>query len=263
MQLNLLFGVTLCLIGLLGLVECGPPDAPMIEHFGSMHETIGQKKHQGRVELSELLARPNFYAVGALEQLRGELTIFDSQAVVTGVGSNGAIEPLDKTENELQATLLVGGEVATWRELAEPAAVASDQFDRWISDRASSAGIDVEQPFMFLIEGEFAGVHVHVINGACPVHARRSGRAIDPPQRPYERQLENVRGTVVGLFAKDAAGKFTHPGTTVHAHLIFRDELGRRVTGHLEQVGLVPGAVLRVPARQIGTTTGVERPDKS
>jgi hypothetical protein len=67
---------------------------------------------------------------------------------------------------------------------------------------------------VFTVEGDFSRVRLHVINGACPMHARLKKITLSKEQRPFEAELERVSGTLVGVYAKDAVGKLTHPATS-------------------------------------------------
>jgi hypothetical protein len=154
----------------------------------------------------------------------------------------------------MKATLLVGQSIETWTSVTLSEAVPHDRFDEAIATAASKAGVDVTGPFVFTIEGQFTDVRLHVINGACPVHARMKKLELAQDERPYELEAETLAGTVVGVYAADSVGKLTHPATSTHAHIIYVDhETGERVTGHLEQVGLAPGAVLKLAT---SSTTG-------
>lgn len=223
-----------------------------VEQHGSMHETIGEQHHHGRVKLEALLQRPHFFGVGALERLEGEISIFDSKAVVTGVGSDGKPVVLNDRAASLQATLFVGGQVPEWREVFLSDAVDVAKFDQTIAEKAAELGIDTSKPFLFAIEGEFQKVWLHVINGACPLHSRLRKKTIAADQKPIEQDLEQVSGRLIGVHAKDAVGKLTHPATSVHAHLIFTNDKGELLTGHLEQVGLQKNARLLLPVQSSG-----------
>ncbi len=226
--------------------------------YGGMHETIGQKHHHGRVELAEIVNGPNFYGVGALEGLRGEITIQNSVAIVTGVTPNGRLQPLAPAD--LQATLLVGQSIGEWTSVTLTDAVSHERFDEIVATTASGLGVDDAVPFMFVIDGEFTDVRLHVINGACPVHARMKNLTLDQDERPYELEAEHLTGTLVGVYAEDAVGKLTHPATTTHVHLIFKDrESGQLVTGHLERVGLAAGAVVQLPVPSVSAGTAAAR----
>ena len=101
---------------------------------------------------------------------------------------------------------------------------------------------------MFSLDGEFTRVRLHIINGACPMHARLKKLELSKDRQPFEAQIPRVQGTLLGVYAKDSVGKLTHPGTSTHIHLKYVDEsTGATITGHLEQIGLSAGAVLYLP----------------
>jgi alpha-acetolactate decarboxylase len=220
-------------------------DGALIQ-YGTMHEAIGQQHHQGRVALDSLVVKAHFFGVAALEELEGEVTVFDSDVTATGVTAEGHLEPI--RGGDLRATLLVGAYVPAWTEYAVEHDVSAADFDRVVREAAASLGIDVRQPFMFTVEGELSDVRMHVINGACPMHARLKKIELPPEQKPFEGEYATVRGRLVGVYASDAVGKLTHPATSTHVHLILEDGIPEeKATGHVERVGLVAGAVLRFP----------------
>lgn len=238
----------LCILIAAGLVGCHaqrPRSSGELVRYGGMHETIGQKQHHGRVRVSDATQRPHFYALGALEGLRGELTVHDSVATATGV-TNGRLAALRPADT--QATLLVGQSVDEWTRVTLRDAVSHTQFDEAVANAASEAGVDATSPFMFVIDGTFTEVRLHVMNGACPVHARMKKLELPSDARPFELEAATLAGTLVGVYAAHSVGELTHPATSTHAHLLYTNpDSGERVTGHLEQVGLAPGAVLKLP----------------
>jgi hypothetical protein len=220
----------------------------VIVQLGKMHEAIGQQQHHGRVQLGEVVERPHFFGVAALEALEGEVTIYDGDVTVTGVDFDGGLEPACDSVLENKATLLVGSYVSSWTEQTVAGTIGPDEFDQGIADAAAKAGLDTSKPFVFTAEGEFTDLGFHVINGACPMRARLKKIELPEENRPFEGDLESVRGTLVGVFAKDAVGDLTHPDTSTHTHVLFKDGAsGEIVTGHVERIGLSPGSVLRFP----------------
>ena len=214
--------------------------------FGSMHETIGKQNHEPRVSLADVLKTPHFHGVGAVDGLRGEITILDSNAVVTGIDKEGKLRSLIGADTS--ATLLVGQSVSKWKEVPFSEDVSARDVDKVIGELAEENGIDTASPFAFIIEGSCSDVRLHVINGACPVHARMKKIATPEETKPYELEARSLEGTIIGIFAKDAVGELTHPETSQHAHLVYSDKKsGARVTGHLERYGIKKGAVLRLP----------------
>ncbi|HRK32326.1 MAG TPA: acetolactate decarboxylase [Tepidisphaeraceae bacterium] len=213
-----------------------------------MHETIGQRQFQPRVDVADVVGKPHFYGVGAAEGLKGEITVLDSVAVVTRVAPDGTPQPVATAGTK--ATLLVGQSVDSWTQHPLADAVSHERFDETIGAMAIGAGIGPAEPFVFVVDGAFTDVRLHVINGACPIHARMKKQEIAEGEQPFELNVNNVSGTLVGIYAADSVGRLTHPGTATHTHLIYTDPAtGHRVTGHVERVGLARGVSVKLPAR--------------
>lgn len=224
-----------------------PWDGKIVQ-FGTMREAIGEQQSQGRVTLSDLLKQPHFYGVGALENLTGEVTILDGGPTITRVNGEGVPSPVDAVLGETKATLLVGAYVPQWTKHAFSSAVLPGDLDRRIAEVAAESGLDVFKPFMFAIDGVFKDARLHIINGACPMHARLKKIELPKEAKPFEADIPEVHGTILGIYAKDTVGSMTHPGTSTHMHLQFTEaKSGATITGHLEQIGLSGGSVLYLP----------------
>ena len=209
-----------------------------------MREVIGQKQHQGRVALSNVEKLEHFYAVGAIEGLTGEVTVLDSHAVATRVESKDQIRAIQ--DPELQATMLIGRSVTGWDEYKVEVDVPADEFDDFVAQLAKDNNIDLSHPAIFIVEGEFSDCCFHVINGACPVHAEIHGVDMAASDQPYKTVEQAIRGTLVGIYARNAAGVMTHPGTTTHTHIVFsRPGATEQLTGHVESTGIASGSVIR------------------
>ncbi len=219
-----------------------------IVQYGTMHEAIGQRQYQGRVQLSEPIQRSHFFGLGALARLEGEITIADGHVTVTEVDAAGRLRSSHDAALDKRATILAGAYVSVWTEQIVAANLAANKYDEFIESAAATAGINTSAPFVFTVEGEFNGLKLHVINGACPVHAQRNNIHIPVQHQPYETVLNHIRGKLVGIFAKNAAGNLTHPDLSTHTHVVFDNELsGEIMTGHVERVELAADAVLRLP----------------
>lgn len=245
-----LIGLAFCAGQLIAQTDATVWDGTVVQ-YGKMHEAIGQQQHQGRVLLKDLLEKPHFYGVAALEELAGEATVLDGRLTITRVGEDRQLETSPVVTGKESATLLVGAYVPSWTEQRITAQVGDDAFDDLIAQLAAGAGIDVAMPFVFTVEGEFEQLRMHVIHGACPMHARLRKIELPKEKQPLEMELENVRGTIVGVFARNAVGDITHPATSTHMHFLWKDEgSGHLVTGHVENIEVSPGAVLRVPSQK-------------
>jgi hypothetical protein len=104
---------------------------------------------------------------------------------------------------------------------------------------------------MFMLRGSFSDIHLHVINGACPVHARVRQIEIPESKRPFDTTIASLSGEVVGIFALDAAGKLTHPATSTHKHLVYRAYANAEtLNGHVESMSVKRGTKLLLPIQR-------------
>lgn len=210
-----------------------------IEQWGSMRAALRDGQTQGRVSLAHAVAKPHAYGVGALEGLTGEVAIFDGQCWIAQPDDHGSVLVV-REPGEYRATLLAIAYVPTWNAVDIPRDVEPNDLDGYVRDLAVQQGLDPSRPFPFVIEGEFATLHAHVINGECPMQG-----SVASDHRPYRLDRENASGTLVGIYAEDSKGNLTHHDSSTHIHIISSAE--SPITAHVERVGLKAGARLRVP----------------
>lgn len=74
--------VSIVAVGVLNVTAAEPWNGKLVQ-YGRMHDAIGKRQHQGRVQLSELVKRPHFNAVAALEFTRQSDSLLDLPAAVS------------------------------------------------------------------------------------------------------------------------------------------------------------------------------------
>lgn len=237
-----------CLSGLCAVLACTfmggcTSIQPIVTQFGEMRAVMREGHTEARISLADAVARPHAIAVGALEGLGGEVTIVDGDVWVARVGEAGIQMTGPNPVDGDQASLLTLAHVDQWRTCTIETATQGSDLEALIKRMALENGIDATMPFPFVIEGRSADMNIHVINGYCPV-------ATDPatvdaqPWRWASSQPVDV--VIVGFFAPNAAGVMTHHGTAVHAHAVLSTG-GKTITGHVDQVSVTRGMILRVP----------------
>ena len=200
-----------------------------------MHEVLGEGHTQGRVQLRDAVRDSESIGVGALADLRGEVTILDGHSWIAR-GEPSAIESVNE-----QATLLAVAHVPRWTQTSIASELSSDQLDSFIRQTARSEGIDTDNPFPFVIEGRL-DVVAHVASGACP-HAGNASQPAHVERPPF--QFTNEVGWLVGFYAERGEGSLTHHGSRTHVHVLLKGDQPR--TGHVDSVTVAAGAVIRLP----------------
>ncbi len=217
------------------IAACSKPAPPEVTVWGALRELIHEGRVEGRVELATVV-HPGTYAVGALEGMRGEVTVIDGAAWLA-VGERDGGRAKVGLSGE-RAALLVAANVSAWRDIPIETAIAVADLDARIEGYAVSAGVATDKPFPFVIEGDVDATW-HVLKGP-PA----------PGANPHDHARNAVVGKlagpaiVVGFFSKHHVGVFTHMGHTVHAHVIDRRAA---VGGHADELAVRAGATLRLP----------------
>jgi acetolactate decarboxylase len=125
--------------------------------------------------------------------------------------------------------------VTQWQRVTIDQDIAFADLDRRIEDHAIAAGIDVERPFPFLVEGA-VDVRWHVLTGP-PA----------PGDSPHDHTRNAIVGElkasamIVGFFSKHHQGVFTHAGHAVHAHVV---EPASSLSAHADELVIRAGSVI-------------------
>jgi hypothetical protein len=241
----------LFLVFCLPILSCAATKEPVgssawhgdIERWGTLREALRDGQDQARVAVADVAAK-GVYAIGALEGLRGEITVVDGEVWI----SEGNVQRPVTTHGlatSASATVLFAAEVREWRKIVVTTDVDPSELDDYIARQARAAGLDPGRPFPFVVEGGLRQLNVHVLAGECPIRARMLGKEMTSPA--YQLHSESADGRLVGLYAADSSGILCHMGSRTHVHALIERDGG--LTGHAETVGLAAGAVLKLPVR--------------
>jgi acetolactate decarboxylase len=192
-----------------------------------------------QIDLSEFAKIENFYALGAFENLKGEIQIFDSTPNNSFV-ENGEIS-IDK-EFSKSATLLVYAVVDKWISIQIPKDIRSQkEVEKYIEEIAEENNIDTDQPFPFLIEGKASEISWHVINwkDGDTEHSHEKHVASGLNGMVVDEEVE-----LLGFYSNSHHRVFTHHTSNTHIHLRLKDGI---IAGHADEIKLGENMVLKIP----------------
>lgn len=226
----------------------GRKQSGKVQHIGTMRETVRLGKTASRVTLRDL-PKKNLYAVGPLEHLAGEITVFGNKAFVTEVDENGTIS----TNNDWDAgaPFLVYSQVHKWREIKVQKSVKTiKDLEMWLDKTLSHFELPQNEPFPFLIKTSLARIQFHILK---KVEAELLN--LNPHEQHDRRKVKfeklNSTVTLVGFFSRQHQGVFTHHDKFIHVHAIDNDE---QFAGHVDELEFDARSELTVliPAVQEG-----------
>lgn len=211
----------------------------VVKHAGALRNIMHENDLSAKIDLNSLSEREHLYALGALENLKGEILIMDSKPYI----ATAEDEQVSIEQNfDHKASLLVYSEVRAWKSLEIPDGLEDKaSLETFIVEMAQDLNIDTEQAFPFLIEGLCQEVQYHIINWpeGDTEHSHQKHKTSGP-----HGSLENSKVRVLGFFSRHHTGVFTHHSSHLHLHFI-SDE--GHLAGHVDELALKAGMVLKLP----------------
>jgi acetolactate decarboxylase len=221
-----------------------------VEYVGAQKEIFKTGKAASVVSLEELAGRKGLFAIGPIEGLDGEITIFDSKPYITKVRGNDYT--VDKTLKH-GAIFLVWTEQTTWQDVPVPGSVKGYvDLQKFVKEQAKAAGIDVTKTFSFLLSGTPQEIKWHINID------RTEGKPITKElfaksKEGYVTKREPV--DIIGFYTENHPGEFISQYAPaikedsgmqnfIHIHLVSKTS---KAAGHIDDITFGDGIVLRLP----------------
>jgi acetolactate decarboxylase len=211
--------ITLSILILTGCTSQENRQTKSVKNIGALREIMHHAKYQTRVKL-DTLATEGLYGLGASDSLSGEIMIMDGKVFEASVQDS---LPYIQINPSAEATLLVYAKVDTWDTLNfKPDAMLENLVDKYAKEN------NLKAPFPFIILGKPHQLNYHIIN-----FDAENGNIANHKEGAYIGKIKNEAVTILGFFATDAKGVYTHHDSNLHMHV-----LNERKTqmGHVEDI---------------------------
>lgn len=213
-----------------------------VRHAGVLRQIMQTGDISAKAALKDLKDLPHLYAIGSVENLKGEIQVFDGIPWVTT--ANGEQASVDNSFDN-NAALLVWTQVDNWQEITIPKNIHTfEQVEALVQKAAEENGLDTQTPFPFLLDGTMASLNWHIINW-------KDGDKVHSHEKHVKSglhgKLENVQAEILGFYSNHHHGIFTHHSTNIHAH--FRTE-NAPYGGHIDDLELGKQVVLKLPLKK-------------
>jgi hypothetical protein len=214
--------------------------AGAVSHIGEQREIFKTGRASAKLALAELSSVPNLYALGPVEGLDGEITIFNSEPYVSKLRGRENAYVVDRTFNH-GAIFLVWTQMRECDDIHVPESVSSyGALETFVKDTARQQGIDTDAAFPFLMTGSPRELAWHINVD------RTDGQPITPElfrQSKQQYTLRNERIDIFGVYSEKHGGLFMSQDLRIHIHFVSRDSAA---TGHIDAIS--PGGLtLRLP----------------
>ncbi len=211
---SLLFIIMICF-------ACESPKTITVENYGVLRKIKHEGDISGKVKI-DTLDNVNLYGLGALAQMKGEITVVNGQIYVSKVVDSVAV--IGSSEN-VNAALFVFSQIDKWDTLTIE---GDDDLELLVSSTLKERGALTPTPFIVIGEPEL--VNYHIIN-LDPMSEDKS----DHKAGSFTDTVENRAVTLLGFYADDAQGVYTHHDSKIHVHYVDGSSL---LNGHVDEVKL-------------------------
>lgn len=244
--MNLNFKQVVFTITLLIILSCGNQSKTdqsfEVKYNGALKNIMHKGDLSAKIKLSEFENIKNLYALGAIENLKGEIQIFNSQPINSYV-ENGIMK-FDSSYSK-NATLFVNSTVNEWISFQIPSKInTKSELEKYLETIASENKIDVNQPFPFLIEGIIEEISWHVINW-------RDGDLEHTHEKHIASGLnettKKLAVKMLGFYSNSHHAIFTHHTTNVHIHM---KSVNGQIAGHVDDFKLGQNMTLKLPKNE-------------
>lgn len=210
-----------------------------VGHFGALKNMMHLGDLSAKADLKDFEHAEHLYALGAFENLKGEIQIFDSKPFNSMVVDSAL--HFDKSFSN-KATLLVHASVRKWRSIRIPDDVTTyEQFEGYVARSAKANQIRIDAPFPFLIEGTPKLFDWHVIDweegDTEHSHAKHISSGL-------HGTATNRKAEMLGFYSDSHHAIFTHHTTNMHIHVRTVDS---KIAGHVDGFTLGQGMILKLP----------------
>ena len=209
-----------------------------VKSVGS-RQAIMSNNLSGKFNLGTLNNIKHIYALGPISQLRGEITIYDSQVSLATVAKNS---PQIKTKLSGEAIFLLYARSPSWLALPiEKQLTGLDEIESYVAAQAKKNNLSLEKTFPYRIEGNAEKMKYHII-----FKDNQMKHSMKEHQKAKKMfYLEQAPVKILGFWVQpEWVGKLTHPGKRTHMHM--QDEKNS-VSGHVDHVVIPKGLTLYLP----------------
>jgi len=212
-----------------------------VHHYGALKNMMHKGDLSAKVTLDELKDMNHLYALGAVENLKGEVLILDGIPSVSYVKGNDSSKTMMLDDSfEKNACLLVLASVEEWESINIPNTVVTyEEFEGYVAETAAEKGIDIEKPFPFMIEGLAKSFDWHIIDW--PENDTEHSHEKHIYSGLYGT-LENQTVEMLGFYSNKHHAIFTHHSTNMHVHV-----KSDKATGHADNFTLGENMILKLP----------------
>jgi acetolactate decarboxylase len=215
----------LSLLGLLGVLPIFAQN-PDVKSIGELRKIMHDADMSAKIRL-DTLARENLFAIGMVDSLRGQISIVNGKSLTSAI--KDTYVKTDTTLNH-SAAMLVYAYVKNWKVVTiEQDINNTEELELLVKRLASENGIDVAQPFPFMVKTWAKNMSYHVIDWQSGIEHTAD------THKQFAHELWHSASVVMmaGFYSENHQGIFTEYNRKMVVNAITSDPM---TCGNLETI---------------------------
>lgn len=213
-----------------------------LHHAGSRLNMMQNQDFSAKIDLDTLQNLPGLMALGPIEHLKGEVTIFDGRIYTATMQSDSVVF---RRDSAVKAIFLAYGTAENYQtvEIDDPLNGLKD-IEKFIHEKSEEHNLDLEKSFPFYIEANVHEMEYHIMfKEGEEMHGHDQHKKA---KRKF--MLNNSKLKIVGVKANsNEEGIYTHKGSRTHLHFVNEQTLA---SGHVDDVQIKKGSKLFLPKNE-------------
>lgn len=211
--------------------------AQEIQLIGSTAQIMKEKNLSANIDLDTITNRKFLYGIAAIENLQGELIIFNGKPLYAGLNKDR--QPYWEQTFDKKAIFLVRSNVDAWHKTVfrDDPISNRQELTKIIMHEAAKAGLDTIGGFPFRIRTKADHIQAHIAYLSPETVANFTPQG--KKQDDYPLTLDDQNVWIIGFAGKTAGGRFAmpamgnNPASELHMHYIRSD---KEEAGHIEDI---------------------------
>ncbi|MEI6866492.1 acetolactate decarboxylase [Flavicella sp.] len=209
--------------------------------YGNRQLILEENKLDGVVEIDSLFSNEPLFAIGPVEHLKGEVTIYNDLVSISSVKND---EPHVSQSKKTKAIFLLSTNENEWSEYKIGRKLSGlKDTENYIKKILISENRDISKAIPFRIETKVSKMTYHIIYKSDNLRHNKT----EHQKAKIKFEMENREINIIGFWVdKDREGKLTHPGSRTHLHFIEKEN---KTSGHIDDIIIPVNSTIYIPKK--------------
>lgn len=226
------------------LFSCSPSEEKesyWLNYAGGRDIMMQEQDFSAKADLDSLKNKEGLMALGPIDNMKGEITIFNGEIYTSTIENDQAVFRKDSI---VKAVFLAYGSADAYHAAeVEESVKGLKNIEKFIREKAIENGLDLEKSFPFYVEAQVTDLDYHIMFKED--EGMHGHQAHQKAKRKFK--LNNSKVKIVGVWANSQEeGIYTHNGSRTHLHFVNEESMA---SGHVDDVQIVAGSTLYLPQK--------------